>query len=87
MATNFLQVEDQGAPELIVVVDKCAVPRVPVDGGVGVNLMLEDTAVDLGYTSFEATDQVLQMADQSRVLSTERLFQITHPYRRGYMLT
>ena len=30
--------------------------------------MLEDTAFDLGYTSFEATDQVLRMADQSRVI-------------------
>ena len=63
VATNFLQVEDQGAPELTVVVEGCTIPRVPVDGGSGVNLMLEDTAFDLGYTTFEATNQVLRMAD------------------------
>ena len=49
-------------------IDGCSVPKVPVDGGSGLNLMLEDTAFDLGYTSFEATDQVLRMADQSRVI-------------------
>jgi len=76
VATNFLQVEDQGAPELTVVIEGCTIPRVPVDGGSGVNLMLEDTAFDLGYTSFEATDQVLRMADQSRVLPIGRLSQI-----------
>ena len=45
-------------------VEGCIILKVPVDGGSGVNLMLEDTAYDLGYTSFEETDQVLQMADQ-----------------------
>ena len=56
MAVNFSQVEDYGALELIVEIDGCSVPKVPVDGGSGVNLMLEDIAFDLGYTSFEATD-------------------------------
>lgn len=65
-----------GAPELTVVVEGCTIPRVPVDGGSGVNLMLEDTSFDLGYTSFEATDQVLRMADQSCVLPIGRLFQL-----------
>jgi hypothetical protein len=37
------------------------------NGGSGVNLMLEETAFDLGYTAFEAMDEVLRMADQSRV--------------------
>jgi hypothetical protein len=76
VATNFLQVEDQGALELTVVIEGCTIPRVRVDGGSGVNLMLEDTAFDLGYTSFEATDQVLRIADQSRVLPIGRLSQI-----------
>ena len=76
VATNFLQVEDQGAPEVTVVVDGCTIPKVPVDGGSGVNLMLEDTAFDIGYTSFEATNQVLRMADQSRVLPIGRLSQV-----------
>ena len=76
VATNFLQVEDQGAPEITVVVEGCTIPKVPIDGGSGVNLMLEDTAFDLGYTTFEATNQVLRMADQSRVLPIGRLSQV-----------
>ena len=76
VATNYLQVEDHGAPELTVLVDGCAIPKVPVDGGSGVNLMLEDTAFELGYTSFESTDQVLRMADQSRVKPVGRLSQV-----------
>ena len=58
VAVNFSQVEDYGALERTVEVDGCSVPKVPVDGGSRVNLMLEDIAFDLGYTSFEATDQV-----------------------------
>ena len=76
VATNFLQVEDHGAPELTVLIEGCAIPKVPVDGGSGVNLMLEDTAFELGYTSFESTDQVLRMADQSRVKPVGRLSQV-----------
>ena len=56
VAVNFSQVEDYGAPELTVEIDGCSVSKVPVDGGSGRNLMLEDTTFDLGYTSFEATD-------------------------------
>ena len=44
-------------------VEGCTILKVPVDGGSRVNLMLEDTAFDLGYTSFEETDQVLRMVD------------------------
>ena len=43
-----------------------------MDGRYGVNMMLEDIAFDLGYTSFKATDQVLRMADQSHVLPIRR---------------
>ena len=59
MAVNFAQVEDYGAPKLVVEVDGCTIPKVPVDGGSRVNLMLESTAFDLGYTTFEETDQIL----------------------------
>ena len=59
VAVNFAQVEDYGAPELVVEVDGCTIPKVPVDGGSGVNLMLESTAFDLRYTTFEETDQIL----------------------------
>ena len=81
MAVNFAQVEDYGAPELVVEVDGCTIPKVPVDGGSVVNLMLESTAFDLGYTTFEETDQILRMADQSRVVLAGRLSQI--PTRIG----
>jgi hypothetical protein len=55
VAMNFAKVEDFGAPEITVEVDGCNVHHVSVDGGSGVNLMLEDTAFDLGYTSLENT--------------------------------
>jgi hypothetical protein len=63
VAVNFSQTEDSGAPEVTVEVEGYSIPKVPVDGGSGVNIMLEETEFDLGYTAFEATDQVLQMAD------------------------
>ena len=63
VAVNFSQVKDYGALELTVEVDIYMVPKVLVDGRSGVHLMLEDTAFDLGYTSFEVIDQVLKMAD------------------------
>ena len=56
VAVNFSRVEDYGASELTVEIDGCSVSKVPVDGRSRVNLMLEDTTFDLGYTSFEATD-------------------------------
>ena len=68
VVVNFSEIKDYGAPELVVEVEGCTIPKVPVDGRSGVNLMLEDTAFNLGYTSFEETDQVLRMADQSRVI-------------------
>ena len=77
VAVNFSLIEDHGAPELTVEIDGCSIPRVPVDGGSGVNLMLEDTAFDLGYISFEVTDQVLRMADQSRVVPVGKLSQVS----------
>ena len=76
VAVNFSQVEDHGAPELTVEIDGCSVPKVPIDGRSGINLMLEDTTFDLGYTSFEVTNQVLRMADQSRVVPVGRLSQV-----------
>jgi hypothetical protein len=83
VAVNFSQPEDSGAPEVTVEVEGCSIPKVPVDGGSGVNLMLEETAFDLGYTAFEATEQVLRMADQSRVNPVGKLSQV--PTRIGGM--
>ena len=59
VAVNFAEIEDYGAPKIVVEVEGRIIPKVPVDGGSGVNLMLEDTAFDLGYTSFEETNQIL----------------------------
>jgi hypothetical protein len=78
---NFSQPEDSSAPEVTVEVEGCSIPKVPVDGGSGVNLMLEETAFDLGYTAFEATDHVFRMADQSRVNPVGKLSQV--PTRIG----
>jgi hypothetical protein len=43
--------------------------------------MLEETTFDLGYIAFEATDQVLRMADQSRLNPVGKLSQV--PTRIG----
>ena len=73
VAINFLGVEDFGAPEISVEIDGCVIPNVPVDGGSGVNLLLETTAADLGYTAVEPTTQTLRMADQSKVVPIGKL--------------
>ena len=73
VAINFAEVEDFGAPEISVEIEGCTIQNVPVDGGSGVNLMLESTASDLGYTVFEPTNQTLRMADQSRVVPVGKL--------------
>lgn len=64
----MLQVKGYGELELTVVVEGCTIPCILIDGGSAINLMLKDMAFNLGYTSFEATDQVFRMADQPRVL-------------------
>ena len=73
VAVNFAEVEDFGAPEISVEIDGCLIRNVPVDGGSGVNLMLESTASDLGYVNLETTEQTLRMADQSRVVPAGKL--------------
>ena len=81
MVVNFAQIKDYGALELAVEVDGCTIPKVPVDGGFGVNLMLESMAFDLSYTTFKETNQILQMGDQSRVVPAGKLSQV--PTRIG----
>ena len=76
VAVNFSEVEDYGAPKIVVEVEGCTIPKVPIDGGSGVNLMLEDTTFDQGYTSFKETNQILRIADQSGVNLAGRLFQV-----------
>ncbi|OAE32623.1 hypothetical protein AXG93_4293s1030 [Marchantia polymorpha subsp. ruderalis] len=43
VAVNFAELEDFGAPEISVEIDGCIIRNVPVDGGSGVNLLLEST--------------------------------------------
>ena len=87
VAVNFSQPEDSGALEVTVEIKGCSISNVPIDGGSGVNLMLEDTAFDLGFTTFEATEQVLRMADQSRVNPIGKLSEVpTQIGRRDYLL-
>lgn len=50
--------------------------NVLVDGGSGVNLMLEDTTYDLGYRTLEKTGLILRMADQYQVVPVGLLSQI-----------
>ena len=40
VAVNFAETEDYRAPEIIVEVEGCIIPKVPVDGRSSVNLML-----------------------------------------------
>ena len=84
---NFLQTEDFGALELEVEIEGCVIPKVPVDGGSGVNIMLEDTAFELGYTMFEPMTQVLRLADQSRVVPVGHHSQIPAPDRGDHLST
>jgi len=81
VVVNFSQPEDSEAPEVTVEIEGCSIPKVPIDGGLGVNLMLQDTAFDLGFTAFEATEQILRMADQSRVNPVGKLLHV--PTRIG----
>ena len=48
---------------MTVEIEGCSIPKVPIDGGSRMKKMLEETASDLDFTTFEATDQVLRMAD------------------------
>ena len=47
MGVKLFQVENYGAPKLMVEVDWCIIPKVLVDSGLAINLMLEDSAFGL----------------------------------------
>jgi hypothetical protein len=74
-----------------VIINGICVPNVPVDGGSGVNLMLETTAFHLGYFEFEPTPTILRMADQSKVMPIGQLSQLPttvagHTYLLNYVI-
>ncbi|CAM6101338.1 unnamed protein product [Calypogeia fissa] len=56
-----------GQPELTIQIVGCVIPKIPVDGGSGVNLMIDKVAYELGFQEFQATSRWLRMADQSCV--------------------
>jgi hypothetical protein len=65
--------EDWGAPQIDLEIGGCLIKKVLVDGGAGVNMMTEQTATDLGYTSFEPTPKILRMANQVEVIPLGKL--------------
>ncbi|CAM6125094.1 unnamed protein product [Calypogeia fissa] len=73
---RYTEVEDWGAPEIDTEIEGCLILRVPVDGGSGVNVMMEQTAADLGYTTFEPTPKILRMANQEEVVPVGKLSQV-----------
>jgi hypothetical protein len=90
-AVNFVLTEDLGALKIDVIIDGICVPNVPVDGGSGVNIMLQTTAFKLGYSTFESTPTILRMADQSKVLPMGQLSRVPtiiarHTYLLNYVV-
>lgn len=73
VAVNFIELEDFKALKISVEIDGCAIQNVPVDREFGLNLLLESTDSDLGYTVFETTNQSLWMANQSKRVSVGKL--------------
>ena len=61
---------------MVVGIDGCTIPRVLVDGGSNVNMMLVDIGFNLDYTPFEETNQILRMINQSRIIPATQLFQV-----------
>jgi hypothetical protein len=47
-----------------------------VDGGSGVNVMTEQTAIDLGYTSFDFTPKIFKMANQEEVVPLGKISRV-----------
>lgn len=68
-----LEWDDKGPPEIEVQIMGCVLTDVPVDGGSSVNIVTEETAFNIGFSKFEKTQQVLRMADQSRVIPVGKL--------------
>jgi hypothetical protein len=60
--------EDLGAPKLAMEMNQFAVNFVPVDGGSGVNIMIDTTAEQLGYHTLQPTARTMRLVDGARVL-------------------
>jgi hypothetical protein len=68
--------EDWGAPQIDIEIGGCLINKVPVDSGAGVNIMTEQTATELGYTTFEPTPKILTMANQMEVIPLGKLSRV-----------
>lgn len=68
--------EDLGPPEIDIQVTGCVLSYVPVDGGSGVNIMIEATAQQLGFTKLQPTARIMRLADGARVLPVGTLTHI-----------
>jgi hypothetical protein len=75
-AVSFVLTKDLGASKVDIVIDRVIVPNVLVDGGLNDNIMLEETAFELGYMEFKPTPTILRMANQAWVQPVGQLSRI-----------
>ena len=68
--------EDMGAPEIDVQISGCVLSYVPIDGGSGVNIMIEAIAHQLGFKEFQPTARTMRLANGARVIPTGTLTNI-----------
>ncbi|CAM6091061.1 unnamed protein product [Calypogeia fissa] len=57
-----------GQPEVSLTIMGCTIPPSPVDGGSGVNMILEATVHQLGIHKLEPTSTTMRMANGARVI-------------------
>ncbi|CAM6096638.1 unnamed protein product [Calypogeia fissa] len=68
--------EDLGAPEIVIQISGCVLSYVLVDGGSGVNIMIEAMTHQLGFKKFEPTARTMRLANGARVVPVGTLTQI-----------
>jgi transposase InsO family protein len=68
--------EDYGAPEIDIQISGCVLSYVPIDGGSGVNIMIEATAQQLGFKKLQPTARTMRLANGARVLPVGTLTQV-----------
>ncbi|CAM6086854.1 unnamed protein product [Calypogeia fissa] len=60
--------EDLGQPEVGLMILGCMIPFTPIDGGSGVNVILQTTTEKLGILKLEPTSSTMRMANGARVV-------------------
>jgi hypothetical protein len=58
--------DDWRTPQIDIEIEGCLINKVHVDSGTGLKVITEQTTKELGYTMFEPTPKILQMANQRR---------------------